>query len=127
MIHVDADDPTPPYEQIRAGLAREIRSGRASAGHRLPSVRQLAGDLRVAPGTVARAYRELEEAGMVATRGSQGTVVREGWASGDEMSRAASAFVDEVRCVADDLEDVIDAVRQAWSGIEARATTTPAR
>ena len=65
MIHVDADDPTPPFEQIRAGLASEIQSGRLSGGRRLPTVRQLAGDLRVAVGTVARAYRELEEAGLV--------------------------------------------------------------
>lgn len=63
MIVLDEDDPTPPFEQIRAQLADHIRSGSVVGGQRLPSVRQLAADLRHAGGTVARAYAALEGKG----------------------------------------------------------------
>lgn len=74
-VRVETNDPTPPYEQIRAQLVRHIESGMLAVGDRLPTVRQLAGDLRVAPGTVARAYKELELAGLVETRRAAGTRV----------------------------------------------------
>lgn len=74
-VRVDSNDPTPPYEQIRSQLERHIESGLLPVGDRLPTVRQLAGDLRVAPGTVARAYKELELAGLVDTRRAAGTRV----------------------------------------------------
>jgi DNA-binding transcriptional regulator YhcF (GntR family) len=47
-VHVDADGPVPPFEQIRAQLAAMIGGGALPAGHRLPSIRQLAADLDVA-------------------------------------------------------------------------------
>lgn len=74
-IRVDAVDPTPPFEQVRRQLAGAIQAGVLVAGARLPTVRQLAADLGLAPGTVMRAYRELESAGFVTTRRGQGTVV----------------------------------------------------
>jgi GntR family transcriptional regulator len=114
MIHVDADDPTPPFEQIRAGLAAEIQSGRVSGGRRLPTVRQLAGDLHVAVGTVARAYRELEDAGLVSTHRSQGTVVREGQTTSVNLDHAAADFVQKVRRPGITLDDVIASVSVAW-------------
>lgn len=74
-ITVDLASPTPPYEQIRAQIAAAIDSGQLDEGTRLPSLRALAADLGVATGTVARAYRELEGAGLVASRRRLGTVV----------------------------------------------------
>jgi GntR family transcriptional regulator len=74
-ITVDLASPTPPYEQIRAQIAAAIDSGQLEEGTRLPSIRALAADLGVATGTVARAYRELEGAGLVASRRRLGTVV----------------------------------------------------
>jgi GntR family transcriptional regulator len=74
-ITVDLASPTPPYEQIRAQIAAAIDSGQLEEGARLPSIRALAADLGVATGTVARAYRELEGAGLVASRRRLGTVV----------------------------------------------------
>jgi len=114
-IEVDADDPRPPYEQIRAALAAEITSGRLQAGQRLPTVRQIAGDLRVAVGTAARAYRELEEAGHVETRRSQGTTVRPGRIIAVDVTAAAEAFVREVRRDGVELADVLTAIEKAWS------------
>ncbi len=74
-ITVDLASPTPPYEQIRAQIAAAIDSGQLDKGTRLPSMRALAADLGVATGTVARAYRELEGAGLVTSRRRLGTVV----------------------------------------------------
>jgi DNA-binding transcriptional regulator YhcF (GntR family) len=75
ILEVNADDPTPPYEQIRSQVVRLVMTGDLPVGVRLPSIRQLAGDLGLAPGTVARAYRELEAAGVVASRVGRGTTV----------------------------------------------------
>jgi GntR family transcriptional regulator len=75
ILEVATDSPIPPYEQIRAQLADMAASGTLPAGYRLPSIRQLASDLGLAPGTVARAYRELESAGVVASRAGRGTTI----------------------------------------------------
>ena len=85
MIGYDPRSPVPPYEQVRAQVARLVHEGRLPPGSRLPTVRRLAGDLGLAVNTVARAYRELERDGLVATRGRNGTVV----AGGDERLAAA--------------------------------------
>ena len=74
-VTVDVLDPTPPYEQLRRQLADLIGSGVLSPGDRLPPVRQLAADLGLAAGTVARTYRELEQAGYVRSRRGGGTRV----------------------------------------------------
>lgn len=74
-VRVDTTSQVPPYEQIRAQLAALIRTGRLAEGERLPTVRQLAADLGLAPGTVARAYRELEATELIRTRRGAGTRV----------------------------------------------------
>ena len=74
-ISVDLGSATPPYEQIRAQVASLIALGALAPGTRLPTVRSLAADLGIAAGTVARAYRELEQAGLIETRRRNGTVV----------------------------------------------------
>jgi GntR family transcriptional regulator len=74
-ISVDLGSPTPPYEQIRLQVSALIAAGGLSAGTRLPSVRSLAADLGLAAGTVARAYKELEQSGLIETRRRNGTVV----------------------------------------------------
>lgn len=74
-ITVDVTSPTPPFEQIRAQIAGFVSTGLLADGARLPTMRALAADLGVAVGTVARAYRELEATGLVASRRRTGTVV----------------------------------------------------
>ena len=61
-----------------------IAGGELSVGARLPSVRTLAGKIGIAPGTVARAYRELEMSGLLDTRGRHGTFVAD---PADQRSR----------------------------------------
>jgi DNA-binding transcriptional regulator YhcF (GntR family) len=75
VITIDSTSPLPPYEQLRGQLARQITEHRLAVGARLPTVRRLAADLGLAVNTVARAYRELEEAGLIETRGRAGTFV----------------------------------------------------
>ena len=72
---VDPDDPTPPYEQLRRQLADLVATGSLRAGDRLPPLRQLANDLGLAVGTVARTYRELETEGLLVSRRGGGTRV----------------------------------------------------
>lgn len=72
---VDGASPTPPYEQVREQLARAIEEGTLHPATKLPTVRRLASDLGLAVNTVARTYRELESAGLIETRGRNGTFV----------------------------------------------------
>ena len=74
-IHLDHDSPVAPYEQVRLQIAGQAQSGVLPAGTKLPPVRRLATDLGLAANTVARAYRELEQAGLVETHGRAGTVI----------------------------------------------------
>ena len=74
-IRIEPHSKAPPYEQIKSSIIELIATGELPLRHRLPSIRQLAGDLGVAPNTVARAYRELEADGFVISRGRRGTIV----------------------------------------------------
>lgn len=88
-VSVDISSGVPPYEQIRSQIASLIAAGALAAGSRLPTVRDLAADLGVAVGTVVRAYRELESAGLVVSRRRTGTMVAPGGSRGDDTVQAA--------------------------------------
>lgn len=114
MITVDDSSPTPPFEQIREQLAGLIATGGLAHGERLPTVRQLAGDLRLAPGTVARAYSALETDGLIETRRGAGTRVKAEIATYPEVQDAAHDFAAAARKRALSLEQAIYAIRAAW-------------
>lgn len=76
IITVDPHSPVPPFEQLRMAIRQLIVTGALPIGARLPTVRQLAADLGLAPGTVARAFRELEAEGITESRRRHGTHVR---------------------------------------------------
>jgi DNA-binding transcriptional regulator YhcF (GntR family) len=76
-ITLDPSSPEPLSEQLSEAIADRIRRGSLVAGARLPTVRALAEDLGLASNTVAKAYRALEEEGLVQGRGRQGTFVAE--------------------------------------------------
>lgn len=98
LLTVDPEGPTPPFEQVRRQLTLLVETGRLVAGERLPSVRQLAEDLGLATGTVARSYRELEAAGLVTTRRGAGTRVAERLESDDsDLEVAAQEYLDRAR------------------------------
>ena len=91
IVHVDPGDPTPVYEQLRAQVARMVASGVLAPGARLPTIRQLAADLGVAKGTVAKAYEALLRDGVVDAGGRRGTVVRDRSAAEPAVDGAALA------------------------------------
>lgn len=74
-IRIDSRSAIPPYEQLRAQLSLLVAAGRLRPGTRLPTIRELAAHTGLAPNTVARAYRELERASIVSTRGRAGSFV----------------------------------------------------
>jgi DNA-binding transcriptional regulator YhcF (GntR family) len=76
-IGIDDNSSLSIYEQIVVQVQEAIATGRLSAGDRLATVRRLAEDLDIAPGTVARAYSEMERLGLVVTEGARGTRVAE--------------------------------------------------
>ncbi|MEU3628419.1 GntR family transcriptional regulator [Amycolatopsis coloradensis] len=98
-VVVDTDLGVAPWRQVRDQIVRLITAGALAPGTRLPPIRQLARDLALASGTVARAYRELEEGGWVRTARAKGTVVADAAerpgkaallrAAADEYARAA--------------------------------------
>ena len=75
ILSVDLESALPPYEQIRAQITDMAASGVLPPGTRLPAIRQLSADLGLAPGTVSRAYRELDAAGVISSRGRHGTYI----------------------------------------------------
>lgn len=75
IVSIDPRDPTPIYAQLERGLRAAIATGRLAAGAQLPTVRQLAVELRVNANTVARVYAELERAGVIETRRGVGSFI----------------------------------------------------
>jgi DNA-binding transcriptional regulator YhcF (GntR family) len=76
-----------------------VRDGKLAPGTRLPTVRELAGQIGLAVNTVARAYRELETAGIVETRGRFGTFVARADPADAAMATAAHAFVSAAKAL----------------------------
>ncbi|WDQ18171.1 GntR family transcriptional regulator [Rhodopirellula sp. P2] len=74
QIHL-SDDGVPLYQQVVQQIRHRILSGQLSGGDEMPAIRTLAERLRVNPNTIARAYRELEQAGLVEKRRTRGTFV----------------------------------------------------
>lgn len=117
LITIDSSDPRPIYSQIVDEVRRALVLGTLAPDDPLPSVRQLAVELRVNPNTVSQAYRELEREGLVHVRRGQGTYVSETNLNGTE--RRALAHDVAVRALRDahrnglSVEELIDAVRAA--------------
>jgi GntR family transcriptional regulator len=124
ILHIDPASPVPPYEQLRAQVSAMVRIGELGRGTRLPSIRQLANDLDLAGGTVARAYRELERDGVVETRGRHGTVGvgRDGPPYGQQtrLRRAAATFAAAARQLGAGDEEAVTALRSALEELDAK-------
>ena len=73
LLVINPRDPRPLYLQIKEGLCRLILSGAIATGERLPSVRELAGQLAINPNTIQRAYRELESDGFIYSVSGKGS------------------------------------------------------
>lgn len=121
ILTVDLDSALPPYEQIRAQIATMAASGVLAQGSRLPPIRQLARDLDLATGTISRAYRELETAGVIVTRGRHGTYVATPPAlTSDEraskMRMAAAGYARLAGQLGAGQEEILHVLRQVMAG-----------
>lgn len=112
---VDAGSGTAPYEQVRVQLATRIGDGRLPAGTRLPTVRALAADLGLAVNTVARAYKELEADGLVATEGRRGTRVTGRVPTPAAVRDAAVELALQARRAGLTLPEATRLLEEAWS------------
>ena len=123
QVSINLRDRTPIYIQLERGLRAAIAAGRLRAGDQLPTVRQLAVDLRVNANTVARVYSELERAGVLETRRGVGSFVSATRAQARprrERDRRLSAFVTRLLADADTegftSDDVLAALRAHVQG-----------
>ena len=123
IVAIDPRDKTPIYAQLERGLRAAIATGRLRPGDQLPTVRQLAVELRINANTVARVYVELERAGVLETRRGVGSFVAATPAQArprDEHERRLRAFA--TRVLADaaaagfTLDDVVAALGEHRKG-----------
>lgn len=129
ILQVDPASAVPPYEQIRSQVAIMAAAGVLPVGSRLPTIRQLSKDLGLAGGTVARAYRELEADGVIATRGRHGSYVAEmngrerRGVSNDALADAARAFALRARQLGADSKRALKLAQEALDSLGAATET----
>jgi GntR family transcriptional regulator len=126
MFSVDPRDPMPVWKQIEDGVRRLVAMGALRAGGPVPSVRELARDLRVNPMTVSKAYQRLSEAGLLEVRRGEGTFVSPGaprMTSAEKKSAlqgAATRFAEVGITVGATAEEGARAVSAAWQSLRPR-------
>ena len=127
QIHISANDGVPIYLQIVNQVKYLVASGRLAPGEELPPIRVLADQLVVNPNTVARAYRELEVAGVVTKRRTAGTYVSD---AGSPLARRErlkiltqriDALLAEARQLGIRTDEVIDLLRQRSQALQPSA------
>lgn len=122
MLRVDASLALPVYEQIREQVTRMVMAGTIEPGTRMPTIRQLANDLHLAKGTVAKAYSLLEESNVVESRGHRGTFILtppsgNGMASEAVragLAEAADGYVIAARQLGVDIDTAVNELRRRW-------------
>jgi GntR family transcriptional regulator len=115
-FHIDTEDPTPIYAQLDRAIRFAIATERLRIGEQLPTVRQLAVDLKINANTVAKVYAELERGGILETRRGVGTFVRARQdgiltrSSKQSRERELRAFADRILTEAHNLGFSLDEV-----------------
>lgn len=123
LLRIDAQAALPVYEQIREQVTRMAVLGTLPAGSRLPTIRQLAVDLGIAKGTVAKAYALLETTAVVESRGHKGTFVLEPATQGTSIDpavtlrEAAEAYVVAARQSGRTRSDAVAELKAAWDSL----------
>jgi GntR family transcriptional regulator len=126
QIFLSRQDGVPPYLQIVQQIKHLVASGRLEPGEELPPIRSLAQQLLINPNTVARAYRELEQAGVVTKRSTTGTYVSD---AGSPLARRErlrlvteriDALLVEARQLHINLDEILDLLCQRDKALQAR-------
>ena len=113
-VRIDNRASGPLFDQLRTQIIDGVRDGRLPPGTRLPTVRELAGQLGLAVNTVARAYRELETAGVLETRGRFGTFVARVDPADASMATAANTYVSAAKALGIDKAEALRYVETAF-------------
>src|SRR6267142_586057 len=115
MFQVDTNHPTPLYAQLERSIRFAIATGKLRIGEQLPTVRQLAVDLRINANTVAKVYNELERDGVVETRRGIGTFVSDNHSESKasqndekQLRELADRYVAEASAHGFSLDDLIE-------------------
>ncbi len=111
LVSIDPRDKTPIYAQLERALRAAIATSRLRPGDQLPTVRQLAVELRINANTVARVYAELERASVIETRRGVGSFISATPAQARpprEHERRLRAFVTRVLADADQAGFTLD-------------------
>ena len=118
-INIDVRHPTPLYHQLERAILFAITTGKIALGDQLPTVRQLAVDLRINANTVAKVYAELERSGVVETRRGVGTFVRAPHPDGAvkanherELSELEDRFLGEAAGIGFSAKAAVDHLRE---------------
>jgi GntR family transcriptional regulator len=116
---IDQDDRTPVYAQLERAIRSAIAAGRLAVGDQLPTVRQLAVELRVNANTIAKVYAFLERAGVLETRRGVGTFVaarapsaQEETLRRSELNRLVDRFLAELSYHGFHVEDVLPEIER---------------
>lgn len=116
-LHVDAHAATPPFEQLKQQVTAARDASTVAPGFRLPPVRALATEVGLAANTVARAYRELEEEGVIETRGRAGSFIAATSDTAPKAARAAArTYLDAVHALGLNTDDAIATLREVARG-----------
>ncbi len=126
-VSIDSKDPRPIYVQVMDEVRRALVVGALGPEDPLPSVRQLAAELRLNPNTVAQAYRELERDGVVYVRRGQGTFIAPRTSAASERLKlagdvAARALVDAHRHGIG-VDELVEAIRGTAQGLSTDKAT----
>ena len=114
-VQGDPQGSKPLFDQLRSQIIDGIRGGRLPPGTRLPTVRELAAQLGMAVNTVARAYRELESAGILETRGRFGTFVARTDPADAAMATAAHTYATAAKALGVDKDEALKYIEAAFN------------
>lgn len=126
-LEVDPTDAVPIWKQIEEGIRRLVASGALARGRSVPSVRDLARDLRVNPATVVRAYQRLTDEGLLAVRRGEGTFVAEAppglppHEKGRALQEGASRYASLAVTIGASRRETVEAVERALSRLASAA------
>ena len=124
MLTLNYRDSRPIYEQIKEGLRRLVITGAVLKDEKLPSVRELAGELAINPNTIQRAYRELEAEGYIYTISGKGSFAAEqadvNVRRNEELLKEFDEIVRELLYLAEDKEALIRRIEELAKGGESQ-------
>jgi GntR family transcriptional regulator len=124
LLGIDFSDAVPIWKQIEDGVRRLVASGSLAAGNVVPSVRELARELKVNPATVSKAYQRLTDGGVLVVRRGEGTFVADRPVAEvdaerrDLLAQQARRFAEAARTMKAGRTEAAEALRRVWAELD---------